>query len=202
MVVPPDGYLAAAREITRRHGALLAVDEVQTGVGRTGQFFAHQYEGISPDIVTLAKGLGAGLPIGACLAVGPAADLMTPGMHGSTFGGNPVCAAAANAVLRVLDDEDLMGHAARHGKALAAGIEDLGHPLVDYVRGRGLLRGIVLTAPHGKAVEIAAREAGFLVNAAAPDVVRLAPPLIVTEEQLRSFVAALPTILDLASEAA
>ncbi len=202
VVVPPDGYLAAAREITRRHGALLAVDEVQTGVGRTGQFFAHQYEGISPDIVTLAKGLGAGLPIGACLAVGPAADLMTPGMHGSTFGGNPVCAAAANAVLRVLDDEDLMGHAARHGKALAAGIEDLGHPLVDYVRGRGLLRGIVLTAPHGKAVEIAAREAGFLVNAAAPDVVRLAPPLIVTEEQLRSFVAALPTILDLASEAA
>ena len=202
VVVPPDGYLAAAREITRKHGALLAVDEVQTGVGRTGQFFAHQYEGITPDIVTMAKGLGAGLPIGACLAVGPAADLMTPGMHGSTFGGNPVCAAAACAVLRVLEAQDLMGHAARLGTTLAAGIEDLGHPLVDYVRGRGLLRGIVLTAPHGKAVEAAARQAGFLVNAAAPDVIRLAPPLIVTEEQLRGFVAALPTILDTAGAAA
>ena len=202
VVVPPDGYLTAAREITRRHGALLAIDEVQTGVGRTGDFFAHQHEGITPDIVTLAKGLGAGLPIGACLAVGPAADLMTPGMHGSTFGGNPVCTAAACAVLRVLETEDLMSHAARQGKDLAAGIEGLGHPLVDYVRGRGLLRGIVLTAPHGKAVETAARDAGFLVNAAAPDVIRLAPPLIVTEEQLHGFMAALPGILDTASEAA
>ncbi len=202
VVVPPDGYLTAAREITRRHGALLAIDEVQTGVGRTGEFFAHQHEGITPDIVTLAKGLGAGLPIGACLAIGPAADLMTPGMHGSTFGGNPVCTAAACAVLRVLETEDLMGHATRQGMALAAGIEDLGHPLVDHVRGRGLLRGIVLTAPHGKAVESAARQAGFLVNAAAPDVIRLAPPLIVTGEQLQSFVAALPTILDTAGEAA
>lgn len=201
VVVPPDGYLAAAREITRSNGALLAIDEVQTGVGRTGQFFAHQHEGITPDIITLAKGLGAGLPIGACLAIGPAADLMTPGMHGSTFGGNPVCTAAACAVLRVLESDDLMGHADRQGKALAAGIEGLGHPLVDYVRGRGLLCGIVLTAPQGKAVEAAAREAGFLVNAAAPDVIRLAPPLIVTEEQLGSFVAALPEILDTASEA-
>jgi len=202
VVVPPDGYLTAAREITRRHGALLAIDEVQTGVGRTGDFFAHQHEGITPDLVTLAKGLGAGLPIGACLAVGPTADLMTPGMHGSTFGGNPVCTAAACAVLQVLETEDLMSHAARQGKDLAAGIEALGHPLVDYVRGRGLLRGIVLTAPHGKAVETAARHAGFLVNAAAPDVIRLAPPLIVTEEQLHSFMAALPGILDTASEAA
>jgi len=202
VVVPPDGYLTAAREITRRHGALLAIDEVQTGVGRTGDFYAHQHEGITPDLVTLAKGLGAGLPIGACLAVGPTADLMTPGMHGSTFGGNPVCTAAACAVLQVLETEDLMSHAARQGKDLAAGIEALGHPLVDYVRGRGLLRGIVLTAPHGKAVETAARHAGFLVNAAAPDVIRLAPPLIVTEEQLHSFMAALPGILDTASEAA
>ncbi|MEI6254177.1 MAG: acetylornithine transaminase [Mycobacteriaceae bacterium] len=196
VVVPPQGYLAAAREITSRHGALLAVDEVQTGVGRTGAFYAHSHDGITPDIVTLAKGLGAGLPIGACLAVGPAADLMTPGMHGSTFGGNPVCAAAACAVLRVLEAEDLMGHADRLGKALAYGIEELDHPLVDYVRGRGLLRGIVLRAPHGKAVEAAAREAGFLVNAAAPDVIRLAPPLIITETQVGSFLAALPGILD------
>ncbi len=202
VVVPPEGYLAAAREITRRHGALLALDEVQTGVGRTGLFYAHQHEGITPDIITLAKGLGAGLPIGACLALGPAADLMTPGMHGSTFGGNPVCAAAGVAVLRVLETEDLMGNADRLGKVIAHGVEELDHPLVDYVRGRGLLRGVVLRAPAGKAVETAARDAGFLVNAAAPDVIRLAPPLIITEEQVTSFLTALPAILDTATEAA
>jgi acetylornithine aminotransferase len=196
VVVPPEGYLAAAREITSRHGALLAVDEVQTGVGRTGMFYAHQHEGITPDIVTLAKGLAGGLPIGACLAVGPAAELMTPGLHGSTFGGNPVCAAAALAVLRVLAADDLVNRAGMLGAMLHHGIESLDHPLVDYVRGRGLLCGIVLTAPHAKAVENAARQAGFLVNAAAPDVIRLAPPLIITADQIDSFVAALPTILD------
>ena len=199
VVVPPAGYLAAAREITRRHGALLALDEVQTGVGRTGTFFAHSHDGVTPDIVTLAKGLAGGLPIGACLAVGSAAELMTPGMHGSTFGGNPVCSAAACAVLRVLTEENLMGNADALGKALQQGIESLNHPLVDYVRGRGLLRGVVLTAPHAKAVETAARDAGFLVNAAAPDVVRLAPPLIITGEQIASFLAGLPAILDTAS---
>ncbi len=198
VVVPPAGYLAAAREITGRHGALLVLDEVQTGVGRTGTFYAHTHDGITPDVVTLAKGLGGGLPIGACLALGPAADLMQPGMHGSTFGGNPVCAAAGLAVLRVLRDEDLIQHAGVLGKHLADGVEALGHPLVDHVRGRGLLRGIVLTAPHGKAVETAAREAGFLVNAAAPDVIRLAPPLVVTEAQVDTFLAALPGILDAA----
>lgn len=202
VVVPPGGYLAAARDITSRHGALLAIDEVQTGIGRTGIFYAHQHDGITPDIVTLAKGLGAGLPIGACLAIGPAADLMEPGMHGSTFGGNPVCTAAALAVLRVLAAEDLMGNADRLGKALAHGIEELEHPLVDHVRGRGLLLGVVLRSPQGKAAEVAAREAGFLVNAAAPDVIRLAPPLIITEAQVDDFLAALPAILDTANEAA
>ena len=201
VVVPPDGYLAAAREITARHGALLVLDEVQTGVGRTGAFYAHQHEGITPDIVTLAKGLGGGLPIGACLAIGPAEELMTPGMHGSTFGGNPVCAAAGLAVLRVLHDEDLVNRAGRLGKRLQRGIESLRHPLVDYVRGRGLLRGIVLTAPHAKAVETAAREAGFLVNAAAPDVIRLAPPLIIGEEQIDAFLSALPAVLDMGAAA-
>ena len=202
VVVPPDGYLAQAREITRRHGALLAIDEVQTGVGRTGQFFAHSHDGITPDIVTLAKGLGGGLPIGACMAIGPAAELMTPGMHGSTFGGNPVCAAAALAVLRVLDEENLMDNAGLVGNKLQHEIESLAHPLVDYVRGRGLLRAVVLTAPHAKAVELAARDAGFLVNAAAPDVIRLAPPLIITADQIDGFVAALPGILDAAEMAA
>jgi len=200
VVVPPAGYLVAAREITSRHGALLVLDEVQTGVGRTGAFFAHQHDGITPDIVTLAKGLGGGLPIGACVAVGPTADLLTPGLHGSTFGGNPVCTAAALAVLKVLAAEDLINRADLLGKNLSHGIESLGHPLVDHVRGRGLLRGIVLTAPQGKAVETAAREAGFLVNAAAPDLVRLAPPLIITEVQIDNFLTALPAILDEAAQ--
>jgi acetylornithine/N-succinyldiaminopimelate aminotransferase len=196
VVVPPEGYLAAAREITTRHGALLILDEVQTGMGRTGAFFAHQHDGITPDVVTLAKGLGGGLPIGACLAVGPAADLLTPGLHGTTFGGNPVCTAAALAVLRVLAADDLVRRAEVLGKSLRHGIESLGHPLIAQVRGRGLLLGIVLTGPHAKGAEAAARDAGFLVNAAAADVVRLAPPLVITESQIESFVAALPGILD------
>ncbi|ORA20741.1 aspartate aminotransferase family protein [Mycobacterium arosiense ATCC BAA-1401 = DSM 45069] len=200
VVVPPEGYLAAARDITARHGALLVLDEVQTGMGRTGTFFAHQHDGIAPDVVTLAKGLGGGLPIGACLAIGPAADLMTPGLHGSTFGGNPICAAAALAVLRVLAEDNLIRHAEVLGKSLRHGIEALAHPLVDHVRGRGLLCGVALTAPRAKDAEAAARRAGFLVNAAAPDVIRLAPPLIITEAQIDAFITALPGILDMAGE--
>ncbi|MDP7726354.1 acetylornithine transaminase [Mycobacterium sp. TY814] len=198
VVVPPEGYLVAAREITARHQALLVLDEVQTGIGRTGAFYAHQHDGITPDVITLAKGLGGGLPIGACIAIGPAADLLTPGLHGSTFGGNPVCTAAALAVLKVLEDEDLVRSADTKGKALRHGIESLGHPLIDHVRGRGLLQGIVLTAPYAKDAEAAARNVGYLVNAAAPNVIRLAPPLIITESQLDGFVAALPAILDTA----
>ncbi|POX89215.1 acetylornithine transaminase [Mycobacterium kansasii] len=198
VVVPPEGYLAAAHDITSRHGALLVLDEVQTGMGRTGAFYAHQHDGITPDVVTLAKGLGGGLPIGACLAVGPAAELMTPGLHGSTFGGNPVCTAAALAVLRTLATEGLVRRADVLGKTLRQGIESLGHPLVDHVRGRGLLLGIVLTAQQAKTAEAAARDAGYLVNAAARDVIRLAPPLIITEAQLDGFVHALPGILDTA----
>jgi acetylornithine aminotransferase len=201
IVVPPDGYLAAARDITARHGALLVLDEVQTGMGRTGTFFAHQHDGVTPDVVTMAKGLGGGLPIGACLATGPAAQLLTAGLHGSTFGGNPICASAALAVLRVLADDDLVRRAGALGKTLHHDIESLGHPSIDYVRGRGLLCGIVLTTPTAKDVEAAARSAGFLVNAAAPDVVRLAPALIITAPQLDTFVAALPAILDTAKGA-
>jgi acetylornithine aminotransferase len=200
VVVPPAGYLAAARQITAQHGALLVLDEVQTGMGRTGAFFAHQHDGITPDVVTLAKGLGGGLPIGACLAVGPAARLMTPGLHGSTFGGNPVCAAAALAVLRTLTEQDLIGRAGVLGKTLSHGIESLNHPLVDHLRGRGLLCGVALTAPLAKPVETAARAAGFLVNAATPDVVRLAPPLIITEAQIDEFLTALPGVLDKARD--
>ncbi|TVY01792.1 acetylornithine transaminase [Mycolicibacterium porcinum] len=202
VVVPPAGYLAAARDITTKNGALLVLDEVQTGVGRTGAFYAHQHDGITPDIVTLAKGLGGGLPIGACLAIGAAGDLLTPGLHGSTFGGNPVCTAAALAVLKALADGDLIERAGVLGKTLSHGIEELGHPLVDHVRGKGLLQGVVLTASSAKAVEAAARDAGFLVNAAAADVIRLAPPLIITEGQIETFLSALPAVLDTAVEAA
>ena len=202
VVVPPEGYLVAVRDITTRHGALLVLDEVQTGMGRTGAFFAHQHDGITPDVVTLAKGLGGGLPIGACLATGPAAELLTPGLHGSTFGGNPVCAAAARAVLRILATQDLVRRAEVLGKSMRNGIESLHHPLIDQVRGRGLLVGIALTEPRAKDTETAARDAGFLVNAAAPGVIRLAPPLIITESQIDSFVAALPGILDATGAAA
>ncbi|KQU31347.1 MULTISPECIES: acetylornithine transaminase [unclassified Rhodococcus (in: high G+C Gram-positive bacteria)] len=196
VVVPPEGYLPAAREITARHGALLILDEVQTGIGRTGWFYAHQRFGIVPDVITLAKGLGGGLPIGACIGIGPAAAMLTPGKHGTTFGGNPVCSAAALAVLRTLASEDLLSHADRLGKILRHDIEALGHPLVDHVRGAGLLLGIVLTEPVAADVETAARHAGFLVNAAQANVLRLAPPLIITDEQAASFVRALPAVLD------
>jgi len=202
VVVPPEGYLVAAREITARHGALLMLDEVQTGMGRTGWFFAHQATGIVPDVVTLAKGLGGGLPLGVCIGVGKAGVLLELGQHGTTFGGNPVCCAAALAVLATLREENLLTRADALGKEIAAGIEGLGHPLIDHVRGAGLLLGVVLHAPVAPAAELAAREAGFLINAARPDVLRLAPPLVLTDDQAHAFLAALPAILDTAGESA
>ncbi len=201
VVVPPEGYLVEARRITAERGALLVLDEVQTGIGRTGWFYAHQAVGIVPDVITLAKGLGGGMPIGACIATGATAELFGPGKHGTTFGGNPVCAAAALAVLKTIAAEDLISRADSLGKSISAGIEDLGHPLVDHVRGSGLLLGVVLTEDVAPAVENAAREAGYLVNAAQPGVIRLAPPLILTDEQAETFVAALPAIFDSALSA-
>lgn len=200
VVVPPNDYLAAARTITAQRGALLILDEVQTGVGRTGSFFAHQTAGVTPDVVTMAKGLGGGLPIGACLATGPAAELLEPGQHGTTFGGNPVVAAAALAVLEQIDRRELLDHVASVGKRLATGIENSGHSLTDHVRGAGLLLGVVLTEPISARVEAAARDHGFLINAPAADVIRLAPPLILSEDQADSFVAAWPSILDDAAQ--
>lgn len=196
VVVPPMDYLVRAREITARAGALLILDEVQTGIGRTGKMFAHQSFGITPDVITLAKGLGAGLPIGAVLATGAAAELFTPGMHGTTFGGNPVCAAAALAVLRTLEDDGLLEHVESVGKRLSDGIAVLEHPLIADVRGAGLLIGIGLTAPVAPRVEAHARAAGYLVNPAKPDVIRLAPPLVLTETQADNLVLDLPGILD------
>ncbi len=196
VVIPPEGYLQAAREITAARGALLVLDEVQTGIGRTGTWFAHQSVGVTPDVVTLAKGLGGGLPIGACVGIGPAAHLLQPGQHGTTLGGNPVCCAAALAVLATIASDGLLDHAARLGKQIAAEVAALRHPLVGSVSEAGLLIGIGLTSPVSAAVATAAREAGFLVNPAVPDRVRLAPPLVITKIQAREFVGALPAILD------
>lgn len=197
-VVPaPGGYLRAAREITRARGSLLVLDEVQTGIGRTGRWFAHQAEpGVEPDVITLAKGLGGGLPIGATVAFGEAADLLTPGQHGSTFGGNPVACAAGLAVLETIDKEGLLPHVTQVGVRLRTGIRGLAHPLVREVRGTGLLLGVVLTQPVAARVKEVAQDAGFLVNAAGPGVVRLAPALTLPEERADALVAALPPILD------
>jgi acetylornithine aminotransferase len=196
VVIPPEGYLQAAREITAAPGALLVLDEVQTGIGRTGTWFAHQSVGVVPDVVTVAKGLGGGLPISACIGIGRAAHLLQPGQHGSTLGGNPVCCAAALAVLRTIAAEGLLDHAARLGKEIAAEVTALRHPLVGSVNAAGLLIGIGLTSPVAAAVATEARHAGFLINPAVPDRVRLAPPLVLTEAQAHEFIAALPAILD------
>ncbi|MGH8868996.1 MAG: acetylornithine transaminase [Actinomycetes bacterium] len=198
----PPGYLAAARELTAESGALLVLDEVQTAVGRTGTWFAHQAAGIRPDVVTLAKGLGGGLPLGACLALDGAADLLSAGQHGSTFGGNPVACAAALAVLDEVDEHDLPARAADLGARCASGVLDLGHPLVADVRGPGLLLAVALTEPVAPAVEQALRDTGVLVNAVTPDAVRLAPPLVLSDAELGTFLERLPHALDAAARTA
>jgi acetylornithine/N-succinyldiaminopimelate aminotransferase len=195
VVVPPEGYLQAAREITAKHGALLILDEVQTGVGRVGSWFAFQQLGIVPDIITLAKGLGAGLPLGACIAVGDAASLFEPGHHGTTFGGNPVVCAAALALLNTMAADGIVDHTAAVGKEIAAGIEELGHPNIAGIRGQGLLIGILLRDKQSKDVAAAAERHGYLVNPPQPDVIRLAPPLILSHEDAARFVADLPKAL-------
>jgi acetylornithine/N-succinyldiaminopimelate aminotransferase len=196
----PPGYLAAARELTARHGALLVFDEVQTGIGRTGEWFAFQHDGVRPDVLTLAKGLGGGLPIGACLAFGPAKELFVPGSHGSTFGGNPIACAAGLAVLYAIERDGLLSRAREVGARLSEGIEALGHPAVAEVRGAGLLLAIRLRAERAAAVSDAALDAGFIVNAVNPAAVRIAPPLILTADQADEFLAALPKLLDHAVE--
>ncbi|CAL9397710.1 acetylornithine transaminase [Streptomyces sp. enrichment culture] len=203
VVVPPPGYLKAARAITAATGALLVLDEVQTGVGRTGHWFEYQaHEGVLPDVVTLAKGLGGGLPLGATVAFGRAADLLRPGQHGTTFGGNPVACAAGLAVLDTIADEGLLDNVKRQSEKLRGGVEALGHPLVAHVRGAGLLLGIVLTEPLAARVQQAAQDAGILVNAPAPDVVRLMPALNLGDDVVDAFLGALPGILDQAAETA
>ncbi|MBE4736609.1 acetylornithine transaminase [Streptomyces caniscabiei] len=202
VVVPPAGYLKAARAITAATGSLLVLDEVQTGVGRTGHWFEYQaHEGVLPDVVTLAKGLGGGLPLGATVAFGRAADLLQPGQHGTTFGGNPVACAAGLAVLETIRAEGLLENVKRQSEKLRNGIESLGDPMIDHVRGAGLLLGIVLTEPLAPLAQQAAQDAGFLVNAPAPDVVRLMPALNIGDAEVDALLQALPGILDAARAA-
>ncbi|HEU5332866.1 MAG TPA: acetylornithine transaminase [Actinocrinis sp.] len=201
----PPGYLTSAREITARHGALLILDEVQTGIGRTGAWFAYQPEaaasgGWRPDVISLAKGLGGGLPLGASIALGPAARLFQPGAHGTTFGGNPVACAAGLAVLHGIERDGLLAHVTALGALLREGVLALDHPAVFQVRGAGLLLAVELTTATAARLADAALDAGFVVNAVTPTAVRLAPPLILTEDQVRAFLAALPALLDLCTD--
>ncbi|HEY3737465.1 MAG TPA: acetylornithine transaminase [Jatrophihabitans sp.] len=196
VIVPPVGYLRAARAICDEAGALLVIDEVQSGIGRTGNWFASLAEGVRPDIITLAKGLAGGLPIGACLGLGAAGEIFAPGDHGSTFGGNPVSAAAALAVLDTIRDEHLLDQVKRVGEHLAHGLDALHSPLVATTRGVGLWRGVVLTAEKAGAVEAAARKNGLLVNAAKADTLRIAPPLILTEAEVDEALPKLQAAFD------
>ena len=192
-VIPaPDGYLAAVREICDQAGALLVLDEVQSGIGRTGTWFACQRENVLPDVLTLAKGLGGGLPIGACIGIGPLGTAFGAGDHGSTFGGNPVSCAAALAVLDTVD----LAHVGSVGERLAGGLRGIDNPLLSGVRGTGLWLAVVLTGALAAQVELSARRHGFLVNAVQPDAIRLAPPLILSAAEADEFVAAFPAILD------
>jgi acetylornithine/N-succinyldiaminopimelate aminotransferase len=192
--VAPDGYLAAARSIADEHGALLWLDEVQSGMGRTGAWFAHLSSGVVPDVVTVAKGLGGGFPVGACIALGAAGDLLQPGNHGTTFGGNPVACAAALAVIRTIEEQELLEHVTVLGQKIRDGLA--ADPRVTEVRGEGLLIGLDLAADSAAEVAATAQRAGFIVNPATPRRIRLAPPLVLSEDDANAFLAAWPAILD------
>jgi len=200
-VVPaPEGYLRAAREACDAAGALFVLDEIQSAIGRTGNWFAHQAAGVRPDVLTLAKGLGGGLPIGACIGLGASGAGFAKGDHGSTFGGNPVACAAALAVLGTIERDGLLAHVTQVGQQLTTDLQATAHPLQTGVRGTGLWLAIQLTAARAAAVEAAARQAGFLVNAVQPDAIRLAPPLILSAGQANQFTVSWPAILDAAEE--
>jgi acetylornithine aminotransferase len=214
-VIPaPEGYLKAARDATTQAGAALILDEIQSAIGRTGAWFACQSEQIMPDVITLAKGLGGGLPIGACIGIGDYGTALQAGDHGSTFGGNPVSCAAALAVLETIESEGLLANVAKVGTQLKDGIAAIEHPMLAGVRGSGLWLGAVLSGSAGgyggsppreiaasAQVAIAARELGFLVNPVQPDAIRIAPPLILSAAEAEEFLTALPAILDTAQSA-
>jgi acetylornithine/N-succinyldiaminopimelate aminotransferase len=183
----PADFLRRARELCTEHGVLLIVDEVQTGAGRTGAWFAYQHSDVVPDAVTVAKGIGGGVPIGALVTFGATSDLFSRGQHGSTFGGNPFVTATSNAVLGVIERDDLVGNAARRGVQIRELVERIDSPLISEVRGRGLLLGIGLTEPVALKLAAAALDAGLIVNAANESSIRLAPPLIVGDAELADF---------------
>ncbi len=184
----PEGYLRAAREITSRHGALLVVDEIQTGAGRTGEWFAFQHAGIIPDAITVAKGIGGGVPIGALITFGAASELFGPGHHGSTFGGNPLMTATANAVLSEIERAGLVQNAADRGAELVAAIEAISSSHIEGIRGQGLLLGVALTEPRAGGLSAAAMAEGLIINAANPSTIRLAPPLIIDSADIAEFI--------------
>lgn len=194
----PDGYLEEARSITSAAGALLWLDEVQTGMGRTGDWFAHTKAGVVPDLVTLAKGLGGGIPIGACIAIGPAGDLLQPGNHGTTFGGNPVATAAALAVIETIESEGLLAHVRAVGAQIRDGLAD--HPMVAGLSGSGLLVGVALTEPKSAAIQSAALSMGLIINNPTPDRLRLAPALVLSEDEADHAITTLRAVLDQVAE--
>ena len=186
VVVPDFGYLKALRDLTTKHGTLLALDCVQTGMGRTGEWFGYESEGIVPDVITLAKGLGGGLPLGAMIAIGNSAQLFEPGSHGSTFGGNPIACASALAAISVLENKNLL--ARNKALELTLKLELSKSPLVESVRGAGLLLGIVLKLDIAKKLTQELQAAGVLVNATSESLIRIAPPLVVTDKQVNAFI--------------
>jgi acetylornithine aminotransferase/acetylornithine/N-succinyldiaminopimelate aminotransferase len=188
VIPPPDGYLEGARAWCDARDLLLILDEIQTGLGRTGAWFAHQHHGITPDVMTLAKGLGGGVPIGACLAA-PRADVFEPGDHGSTFGGNPLACAAALAVLRTLEEEGLVQHSLEMGELLAGELKGLDG--VREVRGRGLMRAVVFNEPVARELQSRCLEEGVIVNATDDQTIRLVPPLVITADEIDRAVAAM-----------
>ncbi|MDO8646322.1 MAG: acetylornithine transaminase [Candidatus Planktophila sp.] len=193
VIVPPPGYLKAVRELCDEKGALLVIDAVQTGIGRTGDWFGYEYSGITPDVITLAKGLGGGLPLGAMIALGKAADLFHPGDHGSTFGGNPVTTAAGLAAIKFIESKDLLATVKTQGENL---IQELALiPGVKEVRGAGLLLGIELESRDAGQVARALEENGVLVNAATASTIRIAPALIVTDSQIKKFISIFRKVL-------
>jgi acetylornithine/N-succinyldiaminopimelate aminotransferase len=191
----PDGFLHRARELTAEHGALLVLDEIQTGVARTGTWFAFQRYGITPDAIALAKGIAGGVPMGALITFGVASEMFHAGQHGSTFGGNPLATAAANAVLKEIEDSDLLANATARGEQLRSRILGLDSPLVTEIRGRGLLLGIGLSKPVAGQIAAEAMRRGLIVNAPNASSIRLAPPLIVGDAEIDEFITLLrPTL--------
>ena len=193
VIVPPDDYLQQLRQLCDKTGALLVIDAVQTGMGRTGDWFGYEYSGITPDVITVAKGLGGGLPLGAMIALGRAADLFEPGEHGSTFGGNPITTSAALAVIETIESKKILKKVQRQGRSL---IQELALiPGVSQVRGAGLLIGIELVSVNSQEITQKLLARGVLVNAANATTIRIAPALIVSDAQIKKFVSIFREVL-------